>query len=178
MTCVVGIEVDGGVLLGADSIASNGVDACIRCDRKLIRLGPYAFGFTTSWRMGDILRYHVVLPSPPRSGLHRHLVTKVIPAVREAFKVHGWAAKEPEAPGGEFLVGVHGSLFTVHADFQVARSAHGYAAVGYGASPALGALCATSEYEPRVRARAALEAAERHTVYVRRPWRFLLLGDG
>lgn len=174
MTCIVGIEAPDGALLAADSISSNGADMCVRADRKLIRLGPYALGFTSSWRFGDILRYQLVLPPPPRRGnVHRHLVREVVPALRKALTENGFATKDPENPGGAFLMAVQGRVFTIHADLQVGRSAHGYDALGSGSAVAMGALAALPDAEPRARARASLVAAERHTPFVRRPWRFL-----
>jgi ATP-dependent protease HslVU (ClpYQ) peptidase subunit len=176
MTCIVGIETPDGVLLGADSIAADPATwtAATRAEAKLFRVGDYLFGFTTSFRMGDLLRYHLALPAAPKTRLHRHMVMGVVPAIRACLKEGGFATtKDGAEVGGEFLVGARGQLFHVSSDYQVGRSAHGYGAVGSGLQAALGALSATEEEEPRTRARKALEAAARHTLGVRGPWRFL-----
>lgn len=174
MTCIVGIEHEGGALLAADSMSSDYYSADISTVPKLLRVGDYVFGFTSSWRMGDLLRYHVAFRPAPQRNLHRHVVTHVIPGIRECFKQGGFATqKEGAEVGGEFLIAVRDTVFRVSPDYMVGRSAHGYDSVGSGAKTALGALSATDGMEPKARAKAALAAAEKHTCHVRRPWRLM-----
>lgn len=179
MTCIVGIEHRGGVILGADSLASASDWTChIESTSKLVRSDAYIFGFTSSFRMGDILRHHVALPGPPAGAtegkLLRHMVRAVVPVLRAAFKDGGWATtKDGAEVGGHFPIGVGGRLFCVQSEYQVLRSAHGYAAVGVCDGIAKGALAATEGQPPRVRLRKALLAAERHCVGVRGPFRFM-----
>jgi hypothetical protein len=90
------------------------------------------------------------------------------------LKDGGYATtKDGGEVGGAFLVAVRGHVYKVDVDYQVARSAWGYDAVGSGKVAALGALSVGHGAEPKQRARAALLAAERHTAHVRRPWRFM-----
>lgn len=182
MTCIVGIEdrAAGAVLLGADSYTSDYTVSMSRsgADPKVFRIGSYIVGFTTSWRMGQILRYHVTLPEPPkRGGLHRHMVTSVVPVIRDAFKAHGWMSANPNEPnrdaGGAFLIGARRMLFEVASDFQVGHVADGYNALGSGYHVALGAFHASAGRLPRERARLALEAAVAHGTHVRPPFRFI-----
>lgn len=174
MTCIVGIETRTGVILGADSLsASDYVQQTARIP-KLFRVGPYLFGFTTSFRMGDLLRHQLELPPPPKTRLHRHIVKAVIPILRECLREGGFlSSKDGAEVGGEFLLAVGGGLFHVASDYQVGQSAFGYDAAGGGQAVALGALAVTAGQTPRRRLRLALEAAERHCMGVRRPWRFL-----
>jgi hypothetical protein len=174
MTCIVGIEHEGGALLAADSMTSDHYSADVSTVSKLFRVGEYVFGFTSSWRMGDLLRYHLVLPPVPSRQLHRHVAARVIPIVRSCFKDGGFSTtKEGAENGGSFLIAVRGHVYRVSDDYQVARSAWGYDAVGSGKVAAVGSLCGSGGDEPRGRAIAALTAAERHTAHVRRPWRFM-----
>jgi hypothetical protein len=174
MTCIVGIEHEGGALLACDSMTSDHYSADVSAVPKLFRIGEYAFGFTSSWRMGDLLRYHLALPPVPRGRLHRHITASVVPLIRACFKDGGFATtKEGAESGGTFLLAVRGHVYQITDDYQVGRSTWGYAAVGSGAVAARGALSALTEGDPRTRARAALVAAERHTAHVRRPWRFM-----
>jgi hypothetical protein len=175
MTCIVGIETPKGVMLAADSMGGEGTywTAMTSAEPKVFRLGAYVLGFTTSFRMGDLLRYHAALPAPPARGpLHRHMVLKVVPVLRSVLKDHGFATtKEGGEVGGDFLIGVRGALFHVQSNYAVQRATFGYDAAGCGAQSALGALsCAKGE--PRARLRAALVAAERHNMGVRGPWSF------
>ncbi len=175
MTCIVGIETPDGVLIGADSIAVAGWTANIRgaAEPKLFRLREYIIGFTSSYRMGDLLRYHLTIASPPKTRLHRHMVVNVVPAIRACLKDGGFATtKDGAEVGGAFLVGVRGRVYLISQDYQVDRSTYGYNVTGM-TDQALGSLASTEGEEPRARIRKALEAAERHSIGVRRPWRFL-----
>lgn len=101
------------------------------------------------------------------------MATTVIDAVRDCLKAGGWAAEENDREeSGTFLVGVRGQLFAVHDDYQVARAADGFAAVGCGDQIALGAMYATADagMGPRRRVRTALAAAERFSAGVRAPF--------
>ena len=101
------------------------------------------------------------------------VVLAFIDSVRDCLKKGGWAKKNSDREeGGRFLVGVRGVLYTVYEDYQVGRAADGFAAVGSGEEPALGALFATQDIGlgPRRRVRIALAAAERFSAGVRAPF--------
>jgi hypothetical protein len=132
MTAIVGLVANGSVYIGGDSAGSNTWQMSIRSDAKVFRNGPYLMGFTTSFRMGQLIRYGLAAPKP-EGDLDQFMATSFIDAVRDCLKAGGWARKENDREeGGTFLVGVHGRLFTVHEDYQVAQTADGYAAVGSG----------------------------------------------
>ncbi|MBN2196600.1 MAG: hypothetical protein JW751_27555 [Polyangiaceae bacterium] len=178
MTCVVGLEHGGLVYIGADSAAVSRERLRIRSDPKAFRVGPYVMGFTTSFRMGDVLRYSFVPPDPPSRGLERFMATAFVNTARAAFKEAGIANSTSGVEScGAFLVGVRGRLFTVESDYQVGVERAGFHAVGSGDQVALGALFASrNAKDPRSRVRMALAAAERFTSDVRRPWR--VVGGG
>jgi len=139
MTCIVGLkEDDGSVWIGGDSLASGYNGACVlRADPKVFRKDPhYIFGFSTSYRMGQILQ-HSVLPVPPKGRtpeeVHAWMVTNFVPTIRDAFKEGGWAQRETEREkGGFFLVGVAGNLFCIESDYAVACFTKGFHAIGCG----------------------------------------------
>jgi hypothetical protein len=161
MTCIVGIEHDDGVLIGGDSAGLAGWSKTIRADEKVFTVGPYAMGFTTSFRMGQLLRYSLDVPAPD-ADVDRFMATTFVDAVRRTLKDGGWATTtEGQETGGVFLVGVAGRLYRVSSDYQFGRAADGYQAVGCGGDIALGSLHTTSQYDiaPDTRATLALEAA-------------------
>jgi len=176
VTCIVGIEhptaTGGRVYIGGDSACVASYDLTIRSDAKVFRNGPYVMGFTTSFRMGQILRYKLEAPDPGGTeDLERFMATTFIDAVRTSLTDAGWMKKEnSREEGGTFLVGVAGALFAVHSDFQVARTLTGYDAVGCGSDLALGALYATRGRSPGYRLGAALRAAEHHSTGVAGPF--------
>lgn len=177
MTAIVGLVHDGRVLIGADSVGVGGWTAVHRADRKVFRAGPYVMGFTSSFRMGQILRWSFDAPDPTDTDdIDRFMCTTFVDAVRKALVDGGWAKKDAEQErGGIFLVGVAGRLFAIEEDFQVGAPADGYAAVGSGEPYALGALAATEGLglEPEKRVLTALEAAERHNIGVRGPFHLM-----
>lgn len=175
MTCIVSIETPEGVILGADSAVGSGWFTQFR-GAKLARVADHLFAFAGDVRAGDLVRHTLRLLPPPKKQIHRHVVSVVVPALRECLKAGALAITKESAEqtgGASFLLGVRGQLFEVATDYSVCRAGHGYMAGGCGREIAAGALASTHGQEPRQRLRAALEAAERHSLGVRRPFRFL-----
>lgn len=172
MTCVVGLVEGDKVYLGADSAGVSGWDLTIRADPKVFRNGNMAMGFTTSYRMGQLLRYALKVPlHDPELDVMAYLTTAFVNGVRDCLKAGGYAIKEKEQESaGSFLLGYRGGLYVVDSDYQVGQPVDPYAAVGCGASIALGALYATAGQEPDARIRVALAAAEQHSAGVRGPF--------
>jgi len=125
--------------------------------------------------MGDILRYGLLTPEPPRRALDRFMATIFVDAVRNALNDGGHlATKEGRAEGGTFLVGVHGVLYSIFSDFQVGRCLNKYDAVGSGGEVAVGSLHTSGrlgELNPTQRVRMALEAAASLNSAVSGPFR-------
>lgn len=143
-----------------------------------VRGVPMVFGYTSSFRMGDLLRYALDLgdnPPPADDTLDRWMRVTFVDAVRACFEAGGYLrTKEGVQCGGTFVVGVHGRLFGIEDDFQVGELAAGYTAVGSGYLAALGALHALTDGRKRLSppdvVLAALKAAEAHTTTVRGPF--------
>jgi len=175
MTAIVGLVQQERIYIGGDSAGVAWPHLTVRADSKVFRNGPYLFGFTTSFRMGQLIRHSLQPPEPPATGtdLERFMATAFVDALRACLKDGGWARKDDEREeGGTFLVGVAGRLFMVEEDYQVGEPADRYAAVGSGAAVALGALYATAggRTAPRRRVETALAAAERFSAGVRGPF--------
>ncbi len=139
------------------------------------------FGFTSSFRMGQILRYSLSCPEQLASETddYKFMCTMFIDAVRQCLKTGGYAkVKDGEDHGGEFLVGYRGKLYHVHGDFQVGRSVRTFDACGCGEDYALGALWAGDVGQPpEERIRRALVAAANFSAGVAPPF-FILRSDG
>ncbi|MFI1972061.1 hypothetical protein [Streptomyces cinnamoneus] len=175
MTVIVGLVQSGRVYLGGDSAGVSGLRITVRRDPKIFRNGPYAMGFTTSFRMGQLL-HHAFKAPMPKGDLDRFMSTVFVDRLRKCLKDGGWASKDSEQEkAGTFLVGVQGRLFAVYDDYQIAEPADGYAAVGCGDEFALGALHATESLnlKPRKRLVLALEAASHHSAGVSAPFTFV-----
>lgn len=193
MTCIVAVADGESVVLGGDTAASGGKEIYPRADSKVFRIGPYAIGFTTSFRMGQILRYEAKLPDPPPrasdEAMDEFFVTEFVPAVRQTFKEHGFEKKATfpssgkmdfsesgQEVGGLFVVGVQGRILEIREDFHLARPATPYSAIGSGAVIAFGALHALESLPDltlRERAEKALDAAATYSSVVRGPFHFV-----
>jgi hypothetical protein len=172
MTCIAGIVDHGTVWLGGDSAGIAEWSLTVRADPKVFRNGPLILGFTSSFRVGQLLQYKLQVPPRDRQlDISAYLVTSFIDAVRDCLKAGGVASKENEVEnGGTFLIGYAGRLFEIYSDYQVGESLDGIAAVGCGAQVALGALYATPKLAPKKRLRVALQTAERCNAGVRAPF--------
>lgn len=146
VTCIVGIAFDGVVYMGGDSAATAGPSLSVRADRKVFLNGAFLIGFTSSFRMGQLLQY---VFSPPvhhaEVDVFRYMVAEFIPSVRKCLSDGGYSKQDNgRDSGGAFLVGYHGRLFQVESDFQVGEAICGFDAVGCGCDLALGSLYSTA----------------------------------
>jgi ATP-dependent protease HslVU (ClpYQ) peptidase subunit len=174
MTCIAGVVQDNKVYIGADSAGVANLSLIVRADRKVFRNGEFVMGFTSSFRMGQLLRYSFI---PPKrhvdSDVDKFMATDFIDAVRNCLKAGGYAEKHAESErAGVFLVGYAGRLFRIECDYQVGEALDGYDAIGCGGEVALGALFATLSHPPRERLEIALRAAERFSAGVRAPFHY------
>ena len=176
MTCIVGVVNSGRVFIGGDSA---GVDSryhlVVRTDRKVFRNGEFVMGFTTSFRMGQLLAYNFN-PPKPRVGVDvmAYMVTDFMDAARVRMKEGGFKhIKDEVEEGGTFLVKYSGRLFHISDDFQVDESVHGFDACGCGDLLALGSLYSTRSWpDPNARLKEALETAQAFSAGVRGPFFF------
>ncbi len=142
MTCIVGMVENGKVVMGADSLGASGWDALHRKDPKVFRNGQYLIGFTSSYRMGQILMV-ASLPKfePGQYDEYQFMLRRFVPGIREALSAGGYIKKKDEREeGGTFLVGFNGRLFNIADDFQVAESSEDYDACGCGRPYALATM--------------------------------------
>lgn len=178
MTCIVGLRTAEGVWVGGDSAGVAGYDLTSRADSKVFLVGEFLFGITTSFRMGDLLRYSFEPPKRGRVGVDRYMRTSFINGIRDVLQAGGFRQKQHEVEtGGTFLVGYAGRLFCIEGDFQVGESKDPFHAVGCGDQVALGAMYGMGmpTTTPRLMIHRALKAAERYSAGVRGPFKILHL---
>lgn len=137
-TCIVGLVWKDKVIIGGDSAGVSGLDISVRLDEKVFKNGPMIFGFTSSFRMGQLLRYSLKIPKQPKSMCDdQFMTTKFIDAVRKCLSSGGFGTS---SKGGIFLVGYKGNLYKVDSDFQVGQNVKSFSAVGCGGHYSTGAL--------------------------------------
>jgi len=175
MTCIAAIVDKKTVYIGGDSAGVAGLNLRVREDKKVFINGDYIIGFTSSFRMGQLLQY-AKLPEIPKEenlDLHRFMCTDFQDALRKLYKEKGFLERENDVEsGGTFIIGVRGKLFIVEDDFQVAIPSDNFSAVGCGEAYALGSLYATegTQMKPEQRLKLALETAEHFSAGVRKPF--------
>ncbi len=161
MTCIIGLEHKGKVYMGGDSAAASGWDITRVVLPKVFLRDEFLIGYTTSFRMGQLLQFNLNIPekSQDEDDLH-YLITKFIPAIRECLKAGGYTKIENNVEeNGDFLIGYHGKLYHVESDFSINRYMHGFDAVGCGTAYAYGAMAAQKNDNPKLCIERALEIA-------------------
>ena len=181
MTCIVGFTHKNKVYIGGDSAGVGGLAIRIRKDPKVFINGEFIMGYTSSFRMGQILRFSFKPPEHKeyeKKSDYEFLCTDFIKAIRKCLKDEGYARiKDNEDLGGHFLIGYKGKLYGVGGDFQVSEVATNYDACGCGEAYALGALkiLSVTKQSPKTQVHKALEAAEYFSAGVSGPYTILSL---
>jgi ATP-dependent protease HslVU (ClpYQ) peptidase subunit len=173
MTCIIGLAENNKVYLGGDSAAAGDWSLRVSNTKKVFRVGPFLIGYTTSFRMGQILQYQVDFPEAPIYD-EKYMVTKFIEAVRLKFKELGYSMiQNNQESGGEFIVGVQGVIYTIEGDFQVNHYRDHFDAVGIGYPFALGAMRALENISPVDRIMKSLEITAQFAKGVLEPFTVL-----
>ncbi|KKM81126.1 hypothetical protein LCGC14_1332960 [marine sediment metagenome] len=179
MTCIVGfIDKRNNVYIGGDSA---GVDSNYsitdREDSKVFRNGQMIMGYTSSFRMGQILRFKLKIPKHPKDiSDYEYMCTLFIDAVRECLKSNGYSTiNNNEELIGVFIVGYKTKLYNIHQSLQVGISRDKYIACGCGREYALGSLATNQIQDPIKLITKALIIAEKFSAGVRRPFNIIKL---
>ena len=195
MTCIVGLTHEKKVYMGCDSWGGSTYGECRR-EPKVFQNGEYLIGYTSSFRMGQILQYNwhppirmktydvsteKTIPLTWEGPEHDMgwMVGPVIDSIRLVLKERGFTTvKDNVETGGEFLIGYRSKLFHVHSDFQVYECIQDYDAIGCGEYHAKGCLLASLRLSRGLsekiyaddHIKLALEAAQTFSSGVRSPW--------
>jgi hypothetical protein len=177
MTCIVGLVHDGKVWMGGDRAAVMDDHYTSICDQpKVFHKDGMVMGYTSSFRMGQLLQYKLHAPELKVDQLlDEYMVVDFAEAVRQCLKDGGYTKiSDNREQVGCFLVGFKGHLYTFDDDHGVHR--HGeFDVVGCGISVARGSLYTSGFFDmpaapPATRIRWALEAAAMFTTGVRPPF--------
>lgn len=180
MTCIVALKHESDVYVGADSIAVNThyLTKHIRKDRKVFRNGPFIIGFTTSFRMGQLLEHDLEVPKHP-GGMSdmTYMVKCVVPAIRNCFRQGGILRTDSNVEnGGQFIFVYNKEIYVIDSDFQIAWNDCDYASVGGASDFAMGSLY-TSSGDPITRVKKALSTAEHFNAGVSAPFNIISTAD-
>ena len=178
MTCIVAAIDEDYVYIGADSagVDKTTFSSHVRRDKKVFERGPFLFGFTSSFRMGQLLQYKLVLPEQADGQSDfAFLVGPFIDAVRQCFTDGGFTQKTQEREvGGVFLIAYRDNIYTIYDNFQIEQVAHPYNAIGCGEEVAKGSLYSSVGHRvTKTRVLLALKAAAYFSGAVRGPFHII-----
>lgn len=160
MTCIIGLVENDTVYMGGDSASATSWDMRITKLPKVFGLKNFLIGYTSSFRMGQLLQYQLTVPLQNGEDDMAYMVGTFIEEVRRLFKDNGYTKIENnQEEGGCFLVGYKRRLYVVHSDFQVNEHTDGFEAIGCGQDYALATMKALETLPPRDRITKALEIA-------------------
>ena len=180
MTCIIGYVSNKKVYIAADSAGVAGLSILIRKDPKVFKKGEFLIGFTTSFRMGQLLMSSKFKPGKQKKSEsdYHFMITTFVDSVIKCFKDGGFLTKHNEVlEGGSFLVAYKNRLYEIGDDFQVGEVEDKFNAVGCGADIAKGAMFVLENgtLTPEEKLKAALSAAERFSAGVSSPFTVLSL---
>lgn len=182
MTCIVGLAYEGKVYIGADSAAINIGDYSIetRRDPKVFVKGTgedaMIFGFSGSFRKGQILNYVFELPKRNADDTDdmTYIVRTFMSAVHECFESNGYgtygSVEEECDVGGSFIFGYRGNIYRTYDDFHVGFTDLPYIGDGAGGDYAMATMALTEGQDPETRIKTALKTAEKFNASVRGPY--------
>jgi ATP-dependent protease HslVU (ClpYQ) peptidase subunit len=169
MTCLVAVEHEDGVMVGCDSFLGD-EDGRIAISHpkwwtpRRGMLIAYAGGF----RAAQTAQHSLKIRAQRRGeDVEAYLVDVVANGIAATHRQHDVPSKDRD---GSFLVAYRGGAYVVQDDYSVARTDHGYLALGAAESVALGALAATEGMHPRDRVMRALLSAARHSQHACEPF--------
>ena len=178
LTCIVAVKDGKTIYMGADSAGSGGGYTESRKDPKVWVDGEFIYGFTSSFRMGAILRYHFKPPRRGKLSVDAYMNTRYVDELMQTLSDNWWIEdKTAKAEGGTFIVGYAGRIFCVQSDFQVGETRDKYYSVGSGSWHALGSLFSTEGLlqSPEQRVKIALRASAKFTTTVEPPFKIVKL---
>lgn len=177
MTCIIAIEQNNQVFMGADRMGSNGYSGEPVAFSKLFQNGIVTIGYSGSFRAGQILQYALEIPTKTLTDdIDKWVAIDLTQAIRTAYKENGWLEeKDGKAVGAPILIAVKGRCYQIQTDFSFIRSLTGEYATGSGMDYALGSLRSTrGKIPPKKRIIEALETASEYVVSVQAPFDLLV----
>jgi ATP-dependent protease HslVU (ClpYQ) peptidase subunit len=143
MTCIVACVHKGKVHMAGDRMGSDGfVHNVFNKTKKVFKVEDFIIGYTSSFRMGQILQYSWQPPARLVTDKNdEHYIYKtVVDSIKKCFEANDFGKKDSvEFSGGNFLLGWKGRLFEVQNNLSLLE-VESYASVGCGCYHALAGM--------------------------------------
>jgi len=180
LTCIVGLEHNGEVWIGGDSIAiDKSLDYYPQASKKVFRLGEIVLGVAGGIRTQQILKFGIKVPPQRKESDEEWLTIRLMSSIRDAFRKEGVMKTSDGMDDSDCicLLGYNGRLYTMEGTFSAIRSIHPFQACGSGAPYAIGAMHALRRWGPKTSPsemiRASLLVAASSNAGVREPFTIL-----
>lgn len=133
MTCIVALTDGKDVHMAGDLMAHNGFTGNVLDKSKVFIKEGFIVGYTTSFRMGQILEYAWTPPSKKESQTEdSYIYIDIVNSFREVFSQNGYGNKDGiEDHSGEFIFGYKGRLFLHQQNYSILES-NSFVATGSG----------------------------------------------
>lgn len=189
MTCIVAYKEKNKVWMGGDRLGSSYAGCIVSGDPKIIKKKDMLIGVSGSFRLLQILHYLFEPPSHfPDWGNNYYMTGPFVDALRRLSKEKGYLEVHngvESTDGSGALIAYRGEIWQLESDLQIRRDNAPYAACGSADMIALGVMHALHALRKNISDSSflssknillrALEAAEYHNPYVRKPFDFLEL---
>jgi ATP-dependent protease HslVU (ClpYQ) peptidase subunit len=150
MTCIIAwIDKDKGAIVAGDRRGSDGWTGSKYKAPKVFKNNDFIMGYTTSFRMGQLLEHTWEPPKRMENETDQHYVyVTVVNSFRELFNKNGFGNKDNgEETGGNFIMAYKGKLYEVQPDYSIIEDENDILSVGCGENIAFGTLAAILQYE-------------------------------
>ncbi len=163
MTTIIAVKHAKGVSFMADTQATDdngGISRVVKINRS----GPFIIGGSGDCAPLDIAQYIWKPPVPTQAevkDLLRFMIVKVIPSFKKVFKDNDYehntdpAAKQD---GFALIIAIHGEVFVIEKEFDVAMPQFNVAGIGSGSMYAIGAIRAGVSIEDAMKIAAENDA--------------------
>ena len=183
MSLIVGLIYKDNVYLGSDRQISCGNLKTDSDTAKMFERQGIVFGSVGSLRIGQILEHSFTIPQAYQDQTAKdYLVQLFVPAWRKCLRDNAAVTNNEgiETMDNRILIAFDRQIYVLYSDFSVSNEAmNKYAAIGSGEEFAYGSLHTTNkstrQHKPKDRVRFALESAADHSLYVGRPFDYLIV---
>jgi ATP-dependent protease HslVU (ClpYQ) peptidase subunit len=143
MTCIAGlVDRQGNGYIASDSVGSNGYTKGSYRNKKIFKKDSLLIGYTSSYRMGQLLEYQLQLPKRAMGqSLDEYMYVDFMNTVRGLFKSSGFLRSDSGKESiGTFMIITEGRIFKVQDDMAILESSNNFDTCGSGEDYARAAL--------------------------------------
>lgn len=179
MTCIIGLKHDDEIYIGGDQLASNTNGFCSTYkEPKVFKKGGFIFGYSGSYRVGQILKYDFDIPSHSSEYADMEYFVRIfVPALQlkleERKAIYNSDNGLEMADDANIIIGYRNGIYRLHSDFQLENNENDIMAIGCGSTVALGCMHALYNLKPISRITRSLEIVSILNIGVKGPFTIL-----